>query len=413
MLCLPVFDTLALPGNRAGLPAILLNKHRRLTATHRQQAGSYKELPPLPRRSWPASDSSPEASPIDRRPSPAGRLLQRSTAKETPPLPCRSWPASDSPPEALPVDRRPSPAGRLLQKLTSHAGAVALNFALALSMGLLCLTAAQAQTQAQGLAPSPATAPGTGQDKLIEASRQWVAQTQQLAPAQVRFAALDSRVKVEACEQPLEMDYPFNPSRDTVRVRCPQAKSWQVFLRLLPVINTNPGSAAATGKNPINPLTPPISPAAATAEAGTPAVAAAAVQPVALVVTRPVVVTRRLVQRGTLLDSSMLEVIERPAKGLDPLAVTSLKDVELAESMRDIPAGTVLRSYDIKRSLMVKKGQSAMLTVGQGSGFTVRVGVEAQQDGHMGEQIRLKNTESGRLLSGVVTGPNAVRALQN
>jgi len=41
------------------------------------------------------------------------------------------------------------------------------------------------------------------------------------------------------------------------------------------------------------------------------------------------------------------------------------------------------------------------------------VGVEAQQDGHMGEQIRLKNTESGRLLSGVVTGPNAVRALQN
>ena len=93
--------------------------------------------------------------------------------------------------------------------------------------------------------------------------------------------------------------------------------------------------------------------------------------------------------------------------------MTSLKDVELAESMRDIPAGTVLRSYDIKRSLMVKKGQSAMLTVGQGSGFTVRVGVEAQQDGHMGEQIRLKNTESGRLLSGVVTGPNAVRALQN
>jgi flagella basal body P-ring formation protein FlgA len=81
--------------------------------------------------------------------------------------------------------------------------------------------------------------------------------------------------------------------------------------------------------------------------------------------------------------------------------------------MRDIPAGTVLRSYDIKRALMVKKGQNAMLTVGQGSGFVVRVGVEAQQDGHMGEQIRLKNTESGRLLSGVVTGPNAVRALQN
>jgi flagella basal body P-ring formation protein FlgA len=240
---------------------------------------------------------------------------------------------------------------------------------------------------------------------MLEASRQWVAQTQQLAPGQVRFAALDSRVKVEDCEQALEMDYPFNPSRDTVRVRCPQTKPWQLFLRLLPVSN-NP----VAPKNPANALVPPISPAAAAAAAagGTPAT-----QPVAPVATRAVVVTRRLVQRGTLLDASVLEVTERPAQGLDPLAVSSLKDVERAEAMRDIPAGTVLRSYDFKRALMVKKGQNAMLTVGQGSGFMVRVGVEAQQDGHMGEQIRLKNTESGRLLSGVVTGPNAVRALQN
>jgi flagella basal body P-ring formation protein FlgA len=274
-------------------------------------------------------------------------------------------------------------------------------------MGLLCLTAAQAQTQAQGLAPSPEAAAGTGQDKLIDATRQWVAQTQKLAPAQVRFAALDSRVKVELCEQALEMDYPFNPSRDTVRVRCPQTKPWQLFLRLLPANNTNPANSVAP-KNPTNSLVPPISPAAAAAAASGQPVAT-----VAQVITRPVVVTRRLVQRGTLLDASVLEVIERPAQGLDPLAVSSLNDVERAEAMRDIPAGTVLRSYDIKRSLMVKKGQNAMLTVGQGSGFLVRVGVEAQQDGHMGEQIRLKNTESGRLLSGVVTGPNAVRALQN
>ncbi len=368
MLCLPIFDTLTTPGNGAGLPSIFRIKHRPLTASHRQQAGSYKEKHPLP---------------------------------------CRNWPASDSSPEASPVDRHPSPAGWLLQKITSQVGAVALKFALALSMGLLCLTAAQAQTQAQGLAPSPEAAAGTGQDKLIDATRQWVAQTQKLAPAQVRFAALDSRVKVELCEQALEMDYPFNPSRDTVRVRCPQTKPWQLFLRLLPANNTNPANSVAP-KNPTNSLVPPISPAAAAAAASGQPVAT-----VAQVITRPVVVTRRLVQRGTLLDASVLEVIERPAQGLDPLAVSSLNDVERAEAMRDIPAGTVLRSYDIKRSLMVKKGQNAMLTVGQGSGFLVRVGVEAQQDGHMGEQIRLKNTESGRLLSGVVTGPNAVRALQN
>ena len=371
MLCLPVFDTPSLTGNQVGLPAMLGIKHRPLTAPHHQQA-VYKETPPLPRGSWPASDASPQASAVDRQPSPAGWLSQR---------------------------------------ITSLVAYAAFKFAFVLAAGLLCLTAAQAQTQAQLQAPSPAAAPSTGQDKLLEATRQWVAQTQQLAPAQVRFAALDSRVKVDVCEQALEMDYPFNPSRDTVRVRCPQTKPWQVFLRLLPANTPNNSSGATAGasKNPPNALVPPISPAAAAAAAAMPA----AVQPVAQVATRPVVVTRRLIQRGTLLEASMLEVTERPALGLDPLVVSSLNDVERAESMRDIPAGTVLRSYDIKRALMVKKGQSAMLTVGQGSGFTVRVGVEAQQDGHLGEQIRLKNTESGRLLSGVVTGPNAVRALQN
>jgi len=29
----------------------------------------------------------------------------------------------------------------------------------------------------------------------------------------------------------------------------------------------------------------------------------------------------------------------------------------------------------------------------------------------LGEQIRLKNPESGRLISGVVTGPNALKGL--
>ena len=130
--------------------------------------------------------------------------------------------------------------------------------------------------------------------------------------------------------------------------------------------------------------------------------------------TKTVVVTRQLLQRGTELTATMLEEVQRPTLGLDPLAIASLKDVERAEVVRDIPAGTVLRSYDIKRSLMVRKGQSAMLTVGQdgrGGGFQISVRVEAEQDGYLGEQIRLRNPESGRLITGVVTGPNAVKGI--
>ena len=79
--------------------------------------------------------------------------------------------------------------------------------------------------------------------------------------------------------------------------------------------------------------------------------------------------------------------------------------------MRDISPGSVLHSYDVRRSVLVKQGQSAMLSIGSSNTFQVTVQAEAQQDGFMGDQIRLKNAESGRILYGVVTGPNALRGL--
>jgi flagella basal body P-ring formation protein FlgA len=121
------------------------------------------------------------------------------------------------------------------------------------------------------------------------------------------------------------------------------------------------------------------------------------------------VITRHLIQRGTQLQPAMLEEVSRPTLGLDPQAVSSLNDVVNAEATRDLPAGQVVRSNDIRRAVLVKQGQSALMTVGQGKGFEITVRVEAMQDGRMGEQIRLKNTESGRLLTGTVTGPNAVK----
>jgi len=68
-----------------------------------------------------------------------------------------------------------------------------------------------------------------------------------------------------------------------------------------------------------------------------------------------------------------------------------------------------LRSHDVRRAVLVKQGQSVLLTVTQGNGFSITARVDALQDGKMGDQIRLKNPESGRILSGVVTGPNTAK----
>ncbi len=258
------------------------------------------------------------------------------------------------------------------------------------------------------MAQTPAEPPLT-QEVLLKEVGAWMQQTQQLNPGQFDFAPLDNRVKVQPCDRPLVMDLPF-ATRETVRVRCLGASSWQLYLR---AIIKNPAQKQAAATAPANPPPaiaanlPPPGPAAA---ANPPAMATASPNP-APVARRKVVVGTQLLRAGTVLSAALLQETEQAATGLDNSAVTSIKDVDNAEVVRDIPAGTPLRSYDVRRAILVKQGQLVMLTIGQGSGFAIVARVEALQDGRMGDQIRLKNPESGRLLSGVVTGPNAAKGL--
>ena len=263
----------------------------------------------------------------------------------------------------------------------------------ALSWLAACLVSGQALAQAGKVPAPPPVAPSAAaaanaspKDKMLMQVRQWVGQNQNTEPSKVDIVPIDPRVNVQECPQPLLIDLPF-ASRESVRVRCAQP-AWQIYLR---VQTTAPVTSAAAATN-----------TAQTAQAPKAAQAAAPVN-------RTTVVTRHLIQRGTQLQPAMLEEVSRPSQGLDPQAVSSLQDLIYGEATRDLPAGQVVRSSDIKRAVLVKQGQSALMSVGQDKGFQITIRVEAMQDGRMGEQIRLKNTESGRLLTGTVTGPNAVR----
>lgn len=239
------------------------------------------------------------------------------------------------------------------------------------------------------LAQAPAST-----DKLLSEVGQWVQQSQQLKPSQFSFAPLDSRVQLQSCDRALVMDSPF-ASRETVRVRCLGNPSWQLYLRVL----LQPGVA------------PGLVPQAPVVNASANANAAPSPLGTAPVPTRRVVVAKEMLRAGTVINAGQVREADYPAQGLDLQALGSVKDVENAELVRDVQPGVPLRGYDVRRAVLVKQGQSVMLTVGQGSGFSITARVEALQDGKMGDQIRLKNPDSGRLLSGVVTGPNAARGL--
>jgi flagella basal body P-ring formation protein FlgA len=201
--------------------------------------------------------------------------------------------------------------------------------------------------------------------------RQWLAKTHGVEGSAVEIAPLDTRLQVQSCSQALAVDHPF-ASRDTVRVRCAQP-SWQLYLQVSFV-----------------------APGASQAKAGTP---------------KTMVVPKRLLARGTVLEPEMLEEVAMNTLGNDTSLLSSIKDVEFAELVRDMTAGSPIRSSDLRRATMVKQGQLVMMVIGEKSAFQVVIRAEAMQDGRMGEQVKLKNTESGRQISGVVIGPNQVRGL--
>lgn len=244
-----------------------------------------------------------------------------------------------------------------------------------IAMGIALVVSAQ---------QAPPQEVGAGEKLHAEVGR-WVQRTQQLASSQFSFAAMDNRVQLQTCDRPLVMDLPF-ASRETIRVRCLGNPNWQLYMRVVlkpGVIAVALPTAAVSGSNSASGAAPK----------------------------RKVIVANQLLRAGSMVAITVLQEIEHSGEGLDPQAVGSIKDVENGEMVRDVAAGVPLRSHDVRRAVLVKQGQLVVLTVTQSSGFSITARVEATQDGKIGDQVRLKNPDSGRYITGVVTGPSAVRGL--
>lgn len=190
--------------------------------------------------------------------------------------------------------------------------------------------------------------------------------------------AIDPRLQVQACAVPLAMDLPF-ASPQTVRVRCAQP-AWQLYVRV-----TSPLPAVPTAQPMAQPVQKPTS--------------------------RAVLVAAVPLQRGMPVGAHQVEVQQIDAQGLSPQTLEQVSEVLHAEMARDVRAGAPISRQDVRPRVLVKRGQMVLMSVGQSTGFQITARVQALQDGRYGEQIKLKNTESGRSLSGLVMGPNQVQGL--
>lgn len=258
-----------------------------------------------------------------------------------------------------------------------------------MTLAVLMLPAWSAPAPTSSAAPS---APETATQALLSAARSWVAQRQSAPEAQFQAQVLDARVSAQPCSQPMAVDTPF-PDPQTVRVRCPQPQ-WQVYVRVVAsnpatAVNSNSGSSAGSGAGPAVAATSPANPSK----------------------TRPVVVVNTDLMRGTALLESHVSVVDMPESQVNGRVFADVKEVLNNELMRDLRPGMPVRPYDVRPVLLVRRGETVTLSIAQSQGFVISAQVEAMQDGKLGDQIRLKNRDSGRIVSGVVRGANLVAGL--
>ena len=126
---------------------------------------------------------------------------------------------------------------------------------------------------------------------------------------------------------------------------------------------------------------------------------------------RRVLVARQSLSAGQLIEATMFEPGMTTSRDRSQRYYMEFGGLEFNELTRNIQAGEPLRPGDVRPALLVRRGQSVILTVSSSGGLQVTLRAEAQNDARMGEQVQLKNPESGRTLGGIVTGKGTARGM--
>ncbi|MFN5352720.1 MAG: flagellar basal body P-ring formation chaperone FlgA [Burkholderiaceae bacterium] len=219
-------------------------------------------------------------------------------------------------------------------------------------------------------------------EQMNAALTEWVGVQNGVPASSVTVVPPDARVAVQPCASTYVFDYPF-VSRDSVRVRCTKP-NWQLFMK----VGLVSGSAPAT-------LTPGAS------------AAKAAPAPEF----RQVVVAATNLPAGQVLQRDSLKLDRMEADKISKAHYLENQGLEGQELLRAVRAGEPIRVSDLRPATLVKRGEMVLMTIGTPATFEISVKAEAMQDGRVGEQIKLRNTESGRTLSGVVTGKGTAKGL--
>lgn len=182
-------------------------------------------------------------------------------------------------------------------------------------------------------------------------------------PPKVELSRLDSRLRLKAC--PVELDVAFaHPGRDrgntVLRIRCPVTPAWKLHL------------------------------------------------PARIAVFDDVAVAARPLVKGQIIDVAAVVMQKTDVSRLNHGYFAKLEELRDFEARRNLPRGTVLTPKALTPRRLVRTGQTVTLVLEVG-GLEVRSSGEALHAASQGQVVRVRNSQSQKIVEGVVAGDGVVR----
>lgn len=122
---------------------------------------------------------------------------------------------------------------------------------------------------------------------------------------------------------------------------------------------------------------------------------------------RTVPVLAHRLESGSVIGERDLDLIDMPDSRITADIVTEPSQLIGREMRRDVSEGEILRARDIMPPRFVQRGTLVTMKI-ETPYMIITAQGKAEQDGTEGDTIRVKNTQSNRVVEGVVTAPGVV-----
>ncbi len=179
----------------------------------------------------------------------------------------------------------------------------------------------------------------------------------------VNIGQLDKRLRLVTCQTPLAVFLPRGARRlgkSTFGVQCNDAPGWKIYV------------------------------------------------PVHLTKFARVVIARQALPRDTIIGPADIMLLKKDLSQQNYGYFTSAEEVIGMQLRRPIRRNETLSPSNLKPRLLVQRGDIVTI-IAEVQGLTVRVNGNALTDGYRGEEIRVKNQSTKRIIQAEVIGPGTVR----